>query len=140
MQINTKPYGSVEINAEEIIYFDHGLIGFEDKHKFILLKDNENGPLIWLQSLENENLAFVVMEPRIFKPDYQPSISIEELSGLDIEGEEGLILYSIVVVPEDVKKMTVNLRAPVIINHNSKKGKQIVLNDDRYKVKEPIFA
>lgn len=140
MEIKTKAYGIVEIDPENIITFESGIIGFDEKRKFTLLRTGEpNEVLIWLQSLEDENLAFIVIEPRLFKPDYRPEINIRELDGLEVENADDLVLYTIVVIPADPKKMTANLRAPIVINAKNKKAKQVVLNDDSYKVKEAIL-
>jgi flagellar assembly factor FliW len=141
MQIKTKAYGLVDVDLAETITFKQGIIGFEDKQKFILLgSSEENDLLLWLQSIEDENLAFVVIQPRFFKPDYHPKIQASELEDLDIESDLDLLIYSVVVVPEDISKMTANLRAPIIINVKNNQGKQVVLSDDIYKIKELVFA
>lgn len=140
MEIKTKAYGTVDIDPENIITFDSGLVGFEDKHKFTLLGTGEENTLIWLQSLDDENFAFVVIQPRFFKPDYQPAINIEEVKDLGVVDAADLLLYTIVVIPQDVKKMTANLRAPIIVNVKNNKAKQLVLSDEGYDVKELVFA
>jgi flagellar assembly factor FliW len=141
MEIKTKPYGVVEINPEEIITFEQGLPGFEDKKKFILLGNPEtNDILVWLQSIEDKNLAFVVIQPKFFKSNYQPKINIAELEDLNIKDEADLLIYAIVVVPQDLKKMTANLQAPIVVNVKNNRGKQLILNDNKYLIKESIFA
>lgn len=141
MQISTKAYGKVEINPDEIITFASGLIGFEDRRKFVLLGTSDaDEVLVWLQSLEDENLAFVVVQPRFIKPDYQPEIQVEEIRDLEAEDEKELLLLSIVTIPEDVSKMTANLKAPLVINAKKNTGKQIVLNDNRFQIKTPVLA
>lgn len=140
MEINTKAYGKVEIDPKEIITFEQGLIGFEDKHEFVLLGNPDSQELlVWLQCIEDPNLAVVVIQPRFFKPDYKPSIDITEIEELEVEDPNLLLLYAIVVVPEDVRKMTANLKAPVVINVKNNKGKQIILNDENYKIKHLIL-
>lgn len=140
MEIRTKAYGTVDIDPKNIITFDSGLVGFEDKHRFTLLGTGEENTLIWLQSLDDENLAFVVIQPRFFKPDYQPSIKIDDVKDLEVGDSADLQLYTIVVIPQDVKKMTANLRAPIIVNVKNNKAKQLVLSDEGYNVKELVFA
>ncbi len=141
MKIGTKAFGTVEINKEDIITFKNGLAGFEDKQSYVLLGNPEADELfLWLQSTEEQDLAFVVIQPRFFKPDYRPVINYAEIEELSAENEEDLLSYAIVRIPEDVSKMTANLRAPVIINVKNNKGKQVVLNDDKYEIKTPILA
>lgn len=142
MEMGSKAYGKVEIREEDIFTFDSGIIGFEDKKKYVLLGESEeNEILVWFQSVEDENLAFVVIKPTVFRPDYKPKIHVDDLAGLDVgEDTSDLLVYTMVVVPEDINKMTANLRAPLIMNKKNNKAKQIVLNDDTYQFKEPIFA
>lgn len=141
MEIKTKAFGSIEIDPKDVITFEKGLIGFEDKCRFVLLGNTEvDELLIWLQSVDDPDLAFVVMQPRFFAPDYKPQIDVTEIEELKTESEDTLLLYSIVVVPTDAKKMTANLKAPVIINVKNNKGKQIILNDENYKIKHLILG
>lgn len=141
MEINSKPYGKIEINPEDIIHFEKGLVGFDNLHQFVLLGNTEaDEMLVWLQSVEKPELAFVVIQPRFFKPDYCPRISAEEVESLSVETEEDILIYAIVVIPEDARKMTANLKAPILINVKNNKAKQIILNDDRYEIKTRVLA
>lgn len=140
MEIKTKAYGPLTIEPADIITFQRGLIGFENRLKFVLLGNPEViETLVWLQSVEDEELAFVVAQPRFFRPDYNPSVHLDELQELEVEDEADLLVYSIITVPAEVNKMTANLRAPLVINVKNNMAGQIVLNDDRYKIKEPVF-
>lgn len=140
-EIVTKAYGMVSIDKDEIITFKNGLPGFEDMHEFVLLSnDPPDQPLLWLQSVEEAELAFVLIKPKTFRPDYNPSFPEAELSELKLEEDREALVLAITVIPEDVKKMTANLRAPLVINRSNRLAKQIVLNDDKYTVKEPVFA
>lgn len=141
MEISTKVFGKVNILEEDIITFENGIIGFEDLRKFVLLGSlDADEILVWLQAVEDEKLAFVVIQPRFFNSDYRPEIKTEEVEDLHAEDQAELLLYAIVTVPDDARKMTANLKAPVIINVKNNLAKQIVLNDDRYLIKEPILA
>lgn len=141
MELKTRAYGLVEINPEDIITFENGIIGFEEKRKFVLLGQPEtNDILVWLQSADDADLAFVVIQPKFFWPAYNPAVTMDEVEDLNVEDASELLAYAIVVVPEDIKKMTANLKAPIIINVKNNKAKQIVLRDDSYKIKEAIFG
>ena len=141
MQLYTKNFGQVEYGDEDIITFEESLPGFNDK-KFILLADRPNDLFCWLQSVEDSDLAFVLMDVRQIRPDYEPQIDpwiIESLdSGLD-KRNGTLSYYSIAVVPEDIKQMRVNLKAPVLINSATRKGKQVIAANEDYSVRHYIF-
>lgn len=139
MEISTKACGKVELNPDNILTFERGIFGFEGQSRYVLLGKSDD-MLFWLQSIEDEEVAFVVINPQLVIPEYQPEIQIDDLT--DLEADENsldLLVYAIVVVPEEIKKMTANLKAPIVINIKNKKGKQIVLNNDKYKIKEPVF-
>lgn len=139
--VESKYFGSLECAEDKVITFEHGLIAFEEAKRYILIENQDpENPLWWLQAVDRPELAFVVMNPFIFKPDYEFEISPADLEELGIEKQEDVVALVIVVVPEDVRKMTANLLAPVIFNARLKKGKQIVLQDKQYSTKHLILA
>lgn len=139
MRFNTKHFGEIEIADDKIITFSQGLIAFEEKKRFIIINDEDkNTPLAWLQSLDDPYLAFVIMNPFLFKKKYDIELSQEVVEELDIQEQKDVAVFAIVVVPKDINKMTANLLAPLIINERNRKGKQVVLNDKRYSTKHLI--
>ncbi|MDK2919035.1 MAG: flagellar assembly factor FliW [Candidatus Petromonas sp.] len=140
MKINTRHFGEIEINENEIINFPDGLLGFEDIKKYILINSPDpEVPFQWLQSVDEPNLAFVVTSPFLFKSDYEFDIPQNVVEKLEIEKTEDVMIYSIAVVPDDIKDMTINLKGPIIINTKTNRAKQIVLEDDKYTLKYKIF-
>lgn len=140
MKLNTRHFGEIQIDKVRIITFPEGLLGFEDKREFIIINSTEEGlPFQWLQSIDDPGLAFVIINPFLFRKDYEFDISQSVVEMLKIEDQKDLIIYTIVVIPEDISKMTANLAGPIIINTNHKLGKQIVLEDKRYKTKHLIL-
>ncbi|SNS49169.1 flagellar assembly factor FliW [Anaerovirgula multivorans] len=140
MLLKTRNFGEIEIEEEKILDFPDGIPAFEERTKFIILKNpDEEIPFHWLQSVEDENLTFVIVNPFIFRPDYDFEISQSVVEKLGIEAVEDVNLFAIVVVPEDISKMTANLRAPLIINSKNYKAKQIVIEDERYHTKHYIL-
>lgn len=137
MKLNTKHFGSIEVNESEIICFPEGILGFENVKNYILLEkvEEEESPFKWLQGVEDTNLAFVLIDPRGIKPDYLVDVGESDVALLDIKDESKVFIYSVVVVPEDISKMTANLKAPVLINTETKKGKQIVLEKGDYPIR-----
>lgn len=140
MFLNTTNFGDIEIKEEDIITFDDGLPGFESMQKFIIVNsEEENSPFSWLQSVESGSLAFVIINPVFYKKDYTVTVDDLTVSSLGIEKPEDVAVYSIVVVPEDVTKISVNLKAPLVINTKNKKGKQVILDTREYNVRHYIL-
>lgn len=140
MKIRTKNFGEVEIEKDKIIYFQEGIPAFEEEKEFVLiLNEDKESPFHSLQSVNKKELSFIVVNPFEIFDDYDillPDIAINKLK---IEKEEDLNIYTIVVIPEDIKKMTTNLAGPIVINRNKMLGKQVILDDERYTTKHFIF-
>lgn len=140
MILNTKHFGEIEIDEEKIIIFKDGLLGFENIKKYsVVLNQEKDIPFSWLQGVDDTNLAFVITNPFAFKNDYNFEIPENVIKQLEIEKEEDVMVFSIAVIPKDMKKTTINLRGPLVINIRNKKGKQIVLDTDQYPLKYFIF-
>lgn len=140
MIINTKNFGEIEISEDSIIQFPDGILAFEDQKRFIIIEnEDEDNPFNWLQSVDSPDLAFVIINPFIFKKDYDINIPDSVVEKLHINSPEDVAIYTIVVVTKDIKKMTANLSGPIIINIEEKLAKQIILEDKRYTTKYLIF-
>lgn len=140
MKIKTKYFGEMEINKEDVIRFPEGLPGFQEEKEFIIINSlDKDDPFQWMQSVKNSRLSFIVINPFLLVPDYDFKLSDSTVEKLKIQDEKDVAVYSIVVVPEDIKKMTINLAGPIVINAKERLGKQIVLDDDRYSTKYYIF-
>lgn len=141
MKINTKVFGEVEIADDKIIHFPSGIVGFPELTEFTLLHDEEKGvgSIHWLQSIQEPGFAMPVMDPLLVCPDYNPEVDDELLKPLGgLDPEEILVLVT-VTVPGDLKKMSVNLRGPIIINAAAKKACQVIVEGEGYQVKYPIY-
>ena len=140
MVLNTKNFGEVEIKDEDIIMFEYGLPGFESMTKFAILgkTDAPDDPFFWLQSTQNPNLAFVIMNPRDLVFDYEAEIDMFTANLLKIKDENDALIYCIVTVPQDISKISINLKAPIIINAKDNRGCQVVLENEKYKFKHII--
>ena len=141
MKINTKVFGEVEIADDKIIHFPSGIVGFPELTEFTLLHDEEKGAgsIHWLQSIREPGFAMPVMDPLLVCPDYNPEVDDELLKPLGgLDPEEILVLVT-VTVPSDLKKMSVNLRGPVIINAAAKKACQVIVEGEGYQVKYPVY-
>src|SRR5574344_2020795 len=138
MQVKTKTKGTVEVANEHIISIPSGLFGFEEYTDFALI-DSEYQPLIWLQSLQDSNLAFLLIDPFIICSDYELDIDDKELSKIGIKDPSDVIVFAIVTVPSDGSAVTANLQGPLIINRTNKKCMQAIVNDSKWTTKHNII-
>ena len=139
MKIATKAYGLIEVNEQQKISFPYGLFGFESYKDYVLL-DAEQQPFFWLQSIDEEQVAFVLINPFIFRPDYEMTIENEDLLPIGISDPGKAIIFSIVTIPGDGSPMTANLQGPLVINRDSRLGIQAILTDSRWKTRHDIIA
>ena len=139
MKVATKAYGLIDVNERQRISFPQGLLGFESFKDYVLL-DAERQPFYWLQSLDVEQVAFVLINPFLYRPDYEMSIDNEELLPVGIIDPGKALIFSIVTIPADGNPMTANLQGPLVINRDNRMGLQAVLTDSRWKTKHDIIA
>lgn len=141
MQIRTKYFGEIELKEDKIIEFPQGIMGFEEYTSYTLLYDieEEEAPVIsWLQCIEEPGLALPVMNPLHVKKDYNPTIEDALLAPLGELKDENIMVLVTVTVPQDTTKTSVNLKAPFIINSDTRKGCQIIVENNDYPVKYNI--
>lgn len=140
MKAATRLFGKIEIDESKIITFEDGIIGFPDMKKFTLIFDEEkeDRPSIsWLQSMDEPEIAFPVMDPLFVCETYNPSVEDELLKNLGTIKEDNLYVLVTVTVPQNIKELAVNLKAPIVINTDTRKASQIIVEDDlpvRYRI------
>lgn len=139
MQIETKAFGTLEVNERQLIHFPVGVFGFEGQHDYALL-DSGTPPFYWLQSLSEVQTAFVLINPYVLRPDYLLDVPDEDLSSLEYESEEDLLVFAIVTIPADnPQAMTANLQGPVLINRVRGIGRQSISLGSRWQTKHVII-
>jgi flagellar assembly factor FliW len=139
LKLVTDYRGEVEYTEEDIIEFVDAMYGFEDKTKFLLIGNVEPDlPFHWLQSLEDEKLTFVITDPFLFVDKYDFELDDFTVEQLEIESVEELMIYTTVIIPENVEEITVNLKSPIIVNAKKKIAKQIILKEN-FAFKHKIF-
>ncbi len=138
MKVLTRPYGEIEIEDKQLVTFPRGLFGFEELRGFALL-DASQQPFYWLQSLERVEVAFVLMDPLFFRPDYTPDVDPAELEEIGITGETDALVFSIVTIPENSSQMTANLQGPLILNPRTHVGRQSISANPRWGVRHVIL-
>lgn len=139
MEIRTKGMGIVKIEDEQIITLDEGFYGFENFRKFAVL-DSQEPPFIWIQSLEDEELAFIAIDPFIFRPDYELDIDDGVLEFIGLASPADALVFALVTIPKDGSPITANLQGPLIINKKNKKALQAAVNSPKWKTKHDIVA
>jgi flagellar assembly factor FliW len=131
---------AITVQQEEVIRFDEGILGFPDSHRYILIPHESDSPFAWLQSVDEENLAFLLINPVCVKPDYLVQLPKDAADDLKLTDASKGVVFAIVVVPEDPRKMRMNLRAPVIINVHERLGRQVVLEDASLDLRYPLLS
>lgn len=140
MKITTKLFGEIEVDDDKLIKFPQGIIGFPELTDFLLVHDSESeGGIRWMQSIQEPAFAMPVIDPLIVMPDYNPNIEDDLLTPLgDVNDDNTLVLVTI-TVPHEIENMTVNLKAPIIINGENRMANQLITDDEKYVVKFPIY-
>lgn len=141
MKIMTNLFGEVLVDDSKVITFGQGIIGFPDLKKFMLIHDSEgeNKKISWLQSIDEPSFALPVIDPLVVESEYNPEIEDELLNPLEIRNFEDILVMTTVTVPADIEKMTTNLKAPIVINAGNLRAAQIIVEDENYVVKYPIY-
>jgi flagellar assembly factor FliW len=130
----------VEWTEDQIIHFPNGLPGFENARKFIIMSVPEHQPFHWMECVDGGNsIRFAVINPLSFRPDYQPKIKKEEIASLNILDPKELLLYVIVTLRKPLVESTANLMGPLFINIRERIGKQIIIENDAYSLRERII-
>jgi flagellar assembly factor FliW len=121
-----------------IITFAEGLIGLPQLRRMVLISQEGLAPFLWLASLDDPEVTFLVVEPREIFPDYAPGIPAAMRGQLGAGAEERVLLLSITLIAAELAQSTVNLRAPIVVAASTMRGTQIVLNDSPYRLDEPL--
>jgi len=140
MVVNTTRFGPIDVSTDDILQFEEGLLGFNDLTRFVLLDDPSDDIFAWLQSCDEPSIAFPVLEPELFEDKFELNLSKSDLASLKADTETNLRSFCIITIPEDPARMTANLKAPVVVNIEKRVAKQVVLQDNRLEIREPIFS
>ncbi len=140
MKVKTTRFSELEVDAADVINFTEGPLGFETLKKFFLVDPGDQTLILWLQSIEDGAVAFPVIEPNIFNPDYSVQLLPAELASLNLESSQKATVYVILTIPQNITDMSANLKAPVIINNETRMARQIVLQDNKLEVKFKMYT
>ncbi len=137
--IQTERFGEIKVPKKEILFFPEGLLGFAEMKRYVFIEETAYAPFLWMQSLEDPHLCFVVVNPLEFLASYQIDVKPVEIQSLELNDLSQARILSIVVVREDPALITANLQGPLIINPATCQGKQVVLLTDRYHTRHYIL-
>lgn len=136
MEIETRDFGTLDIDEQEIIEFKRPIYGFDEYTKFVLLCDPEIGEhFTWLQSIEQPHLCFILVDPTVVPVTYSIEVPQE---AVELLGEGDFVCWNIAVIPEDFKNATVNLKSPILINPQTHQAAQVILEQD-YPIRAPMM-
>lgn len=140
MLIKTKDFDYVNILEEDIITFPQGIYAYENSTKFVVLNNPENQWMTHLQSVEDEQPRFILLDPYMFIDGYNPVLPDGTLEALKASNAKDLRFFVIAVIPKSVKDITINLKSPVVINFKERIGAQVILENSDYTVRTRLFA
>lgn len=138
MKIKTSRFGNIEVDEAKVIEMKGPILGFANLKKFTMIVHEEGNPFNWLQSLDDGSIAFIIMDPFLIKPDYEPEIDDQALAMLEVEQAADVNLLAIITVRSEPVKITANLRAPLVINKQKKLAGQVILADEDYPLQYQI--
>lgn len=142
MLLETNMFGTIETDGVKKLLFEDGIIGFPDMKNFTLITDAEDAgenKIYWLQSLDDGTFAMPIVNPFAILDEYNPIVEDEWFAPLGEHTEEDLLVFLALTVPAEVEKMSLNQKAPIIINSRTQKGCQIIVEDESYEIHFPIY-
>lgn len=129
MNIQTTRFDDIEIEPDDILFFRSGIFGFEQCRHWVLLADGDNPAIAWLQSIQKADVALPVVSPKRFVKGYKVRIERSDLEGLMLDGGEQAFVLT--VIGRDSDSLTLNLKAPIVVNLDRRLGAQIVTIDNQ---------
>lgn len=139
--VTTSRFGEIEVDGEKTIAMTSPFLGFPESNRFVLLPHSPSSPFMWLQSLDTPKLAFVVIQPGVINPEYNPAVNSQVRKELMASHDAELELLVILTIPKDQpKNLTANLLGPVVINSKKRLAKQVLLDPTEYDPCWPIIS
>ncbi|MBK8231853.1 MAG: flagellar assembly protein FliW [Candidatus Eisenbacteria bacterium] len=139
MILRSKSLGEIEVRDEAAIYMPDGLLGFEELKQYVFLEPEEFHPFLWLVSTEEPEIGFAVADPQLFWPGlYEVPLSDSDKDVLDWQAEDQLGVFVLVSVAEGGRRITANLKGPVVINTRNRLAKQVVVYNPAFAVRQPL--
>ena len=139
-EITNTRFGAVSFEEQDIITFPDGVIGFPQCTRFVVVSRSEQSPFRWLQSIDLPEFAFLVTDPACYVSNYEPVMGESLSAQLEIGEKTPTLLYTTVSIPHgSPHNMTLNLAGPIVINVETRIGRQFIVEDEAYTVKHRAF-
>jgi flagellar assembly factor FliW len=140
VKIATKNFGDITVREDQVITFRPGLLGFAELHRYVLIEHGQESPFLWLQCVDNPELAFVVIDPAFVLTDYQLGPVNGIRKDLEVEDLKDLRVLVILTIPPGApQEMTANLMGPLLINLANRRGKQLIIENPQYSHKHLVL-
>ena len=141
MKVKTSRFGEIEVNPERLITLTAPFLGFSESLRFVLRPHKPDSPFMWLQAVDNPDLAFVVIQAAMIMPDYKPGIAGFIKKELQIVSASEMDILLILTIPDGKpREMTANLLGPVMINTKKRLARQVLLDPAKYDPCQPVFS
>lgn len=137
MQKIQSRFGEIEYDPDNTLQFPEGLIGFEELRDFVVMPNEKDGPLFWIQSIDDPEIAFVLTDPTGFYFDYKVAPDSRERQKLGIDEDGECLIVSVVTVPPD-RKITLNLAAPILFAPETNRALQVILEGTKFSPQTPL--
>ena len=138
MKIETRKFGTIDIDEDSVIHFPRGLIGFESCHRFALIKNEDFDPFCWLISLGEEELSLPILNPNLVNPNFETALCKNLMDHRFIRNGFNNICC-VVNVDRNMGRFTINLKSPIFLNLEERMGKQFILDSDELMVDQPVW-
>lgn len=139
MKIDTRQFGPLEFEENAVLEFPEGLMGLEHLHRFLIVDQDDVEPLRWLQSVDEPQIAFTVIDPMLVFPDYRVRVGQQDREALGLKPGEDPIVLTLVTVPKDPADMTANLLGPLVLAPEGRLGRQVVQHDSQYGTRQRLI-
>jgi flagellar assembly factor FliW len=140
MQLTQTRFGTIDFESDDILTFEEGLVGFPQLNQYLLLNHNDDSPFRWLQSIDEPGLAFLLADPWHFVEAYEVEIPEDTVKRLGLTSETPHSLWTTARIPDgNTQEMTINLAAPIVLNLENRRGKQVVLEAEAYNIRHRVF-
>jgi flagellar assembly factor FliW len=135
MKVNTSRFGELEVAESLIIRMTKPILGFEQLKRYVIVETPDFEPFRWFQSVDDPQVAFVIVNPLLFFPEYAIEVNPREIDELRVDSVRDINTYAIVTIPQEYTRMTANLQGPILVNTRTNLAKQLVLVNSAYRIK-----
>src|SRR5436189_1735121 len=97
--VDSTRFGRVEVDDSLVVTLPDGMIGFESCRRYVVMEPDADNPIKWFQCLDNGDVAFPILDPWRFKPDYSPAISDGDARAIELSDDTPKLVFVIVTIP-----------------------------------------